>query len=243
MKLIERPSPNYDSRNGSDIDMLVLHYTGMPTAAEALARMIDPASKVSAHYLVDEEARVYRLVPENKRAWHAGVAQWGNVTDINSCSVGIEIANPGHEYGYREFTQEQTAAVIALSKEIVTRHRIKPARVLGHSDVAPTRKQDPGELFDWQRLARAGVGLWPGQVRPLGRTLNPGESGADVSGLQKALAAFGYAVPKTGKYDEDTQAAVAAFQRHFRPAKVDGVADGHTRALINRLKEQVARTA
>jgi len=243
MKLIERPSPNYDSRNGCPIDMLILHYTGMPTTAEALARLVDPAAKVSAHYLVDEAARVYRLVPEGKRAWHAGVAQWGGVTDINAHSIGIEISNPGHEHGYREFSLEQVAAVTSLAREIVTRHRIHPARVLGHSDVAPMRKQDPGELFDWQRLARAGVGLWPGQVRPLGRTLVPGESGADVSAMQKQLAAFGYRVPTRGDYCAETQAVVQAFQRHFRPVKVDGVADGHTRALIARLKEQVARTA
>jgi N-acetylmuramoyl-L-alanine amidase len=138
---------------------------------------------------------------------------------------------------------EQIAAVVSLAREIVARHRIRPARVLGHSDVAPTRKQDPGELFDWQRLARAGVGLWPGQVRPLGRTLAPGESGADVGTMQKQLAAFGYRVPTKGEYCEETQAVIRAFQRHFRPVKVDGVADGQTRALIARLKEQVARTA
>jgi N-acetylmuramoyl-L-alanine amidase len=243
MKLIERPSPNYDSRNGCSIDMLILHYTGMPTTAEAMARLVDPVAKVSAHYLVDEEARIYRLVPEAKRAWHAGVAEWGGVTDINAHSIGIEISNPGHEHGYREFSMEQIAAVVSLAREIVARHRIRPARVLGHSDVAPTRKQDPGELFDWQRLARAGVGLWPGQVRPLGRTLAPGESGADVGTMQKQLAAFGYRVPTKGEYCEETQAVIRAFQRHFRPVKVDGVADGQTRALIARLKEQVARTA
>jgi N-acetylmuramoyl-L-alanine amidase len=243
MPLIDRPSPNYDSRNGTSVSMLLLHYTGMPTAAEALARLTDPLAKVSAHYLVDEEGRLYRLVPEGKRAWHAGVSFWAGETDINASSIGIEIANPGHDFGYREFPLAQMAALVALAQEIVARWRIPAARILGHSDVAPARKKDPGELFPWHRLARAGIGLWPGEVRPLGRSLAPGEKGGDVTALQKQLAAFGYGIGKTGLYDEETATVITAFQRHFRPMKVDGIADGQTRALVARLTEQALKVS
>lgn len=155
--LIDCPSPNHNART-LPIDMIVLHYTGMPAGAEALARLCDSEAKVSAHYMIEEDGRVYRLVPEDRRAWHAGVSEWQGVTDINSCSIGIELVNPGHEWGYRPFPDVQIQALIALLDDIRARHVIPDNRILGHSDVAPGRKRDPGELFPWDRLAEAGHG-------------------------------------------------------------------------------------
>lgn len=238
MKPIDRLSPNYDSRDGRAVDMLLFHYTGMPTAGEALKRLCDPAAKVSAHYCIDEEGRVYRLVAESKRAWHAGQSFWAGETDINACSIGIELVNPGHEFGYQAFPLAQIAAAVTLAKDILSRHNIPASRVLGHSDVAPLRKQDPGELFDWQRLAREGIGLWPGRVTPMGRLLEPGEESRDVRDLQANLSALGYGIDVSSVYDEATTAVVTAFQRHYRQKKVDGIADGETQALIERLREQ-----
>ena len=158
----QRWSPNVDDRPpGCAVDTLILHYTGMPTAAAALQRLCDPAAKVSAHYLIDEDGSVVQLVPEERRAWHAGVSGWHGRACLNDCSIGIELVNPGHEWGYRPFPEAQYAACIELCREILGRWRIPPHRVLAHSDVAPARKQDPGELFDWARLGAAGVGLWP----------------------------------------------------------------------------------
>jgi len=235
LEMREAPSPNHDARkSGMPVDILLLHYTGMQTAAEALARLRDPAAKVSAHYLIDEDGTIHRLVPEDRRAWHAGVSRWRRAEDINARSIGIELVNPGHEWGYRPFPEAQMAALEALSLEIVARHRIPPMRVLGHSDVAPTRKQDPGELFDWARLARRGLGLWPrpGFIPPEGvPALMPGQSGAGVFDLQVALDAIGYWIEGTGLFDPMTAAAVTAFQRHFRAACVDGIADSETQGL------------
>lgn len=195
--------------------MLVLHYTGMESAAVALDRLADPRSKVSAHYLIEEDGRIWRLVAEQRRAWHAGVSFWAGERDVNGVSIGIELANPGHEFGYRPFPDLQMRALEALALEILARHPIPPHRVLGHSDVAPTRKEDPGELFDWQRLARAGIGCWPG-----------GATGALAPGdLLPALARFGYDV-------SDEPAAIAAFQRHFRPSRFDGIGDVETCARL-----------
>ncbi|MDB5407477.1 MAG: hypothetical protein JWL84_2389 [Rhodospirillales bacterium] len=194
--------------------MLVLHYTGMTSAAAALARMCDPAAQVSAHYLIDEDGAITRLVAEEHRAWHAGAASWGGVADVNSCSIGIELQNPGHEYGYRDFPAAQIAALTELARDIVTRHRIPAARVLGHSDVAPARKQDPGEKFPWAGLAADGLGLWP----DFGAAATPGDAA-------RQLTAIGYA---TG----DLAATVTAFQRHWRPARCDGVLDGETARRI-----------
>ena len=236
--IIERPSANFDDRARA-IDMLVLHYTGMETAQAALDHMCDPAAKVSAHYLIDEAGAVYALVAEDKRAWHAGVASWAGVSDINGCSIGIEIANPGHELGYPAFPEAQMAALQALAEDIVARHAIPALRVLGHSDVAPSRKRDPGEHFDWRRLARAGIGTWPDQLAPHigGPGFSLGDTGDGVAELQKSLARFGYAVDADGAYGEATRAVVTAFQRHWRPLSVDGVADGETRANLGSLLE------
>src|SRR6201996_5388422 len=161
MRRIERPSPNHDSRDGVPVDMLVLHYTGMTTAQAALDRLCDPAAKVSSHYTIDEDGTVYAHVPEARRAWHAGVSAWAGATNINARSIGIELVNPGHEFGYVPFAEPQIAALIDLAQTILKRHPIPPHRVLGHSDVAPARKEDPGELFPWAQLAEFGIGLWP----------------------------------------------------------------------------------
>ena len=231
-----RPSPNHDER-ALPADIVLLHYTGMPTTAVAIAHLCDPSAKVSSHYVVDEDGTILQLVPETRRAWHAGLSLWEGVSDINSRSFGIEIGNPGHSYGYPDFPEIQIAAVIALCRDIVLRHRIRPDRVLAHSDVAPQRKRDPGEKFPWERLHRAGVGAWvtPPPVRP-GAGLAPGDTGPEVADLQAALRRYGYGIEATGTYDELTEAVVTAFQRHFRPERVDGRADGSTvetlRALL-----------
>lgn len=229
--VIGRPSPNHDDRGGAAVDILLLHYTGMPTAAAALDRLTDPKAKVSAHYLVDEDGTTYALVPEDRRAWHAGVASWAGATDINARSIGIELANPGHEWGYRSFPEAQMTALVSLSQAILARHPIPPHRVLAHSDVAPERKEDPGELFDWAGLARAGIGLWPGETPPADR--------GDVVEAQGLLARYGYDVEETGRMDARTRLAVIAFQRHFRPAAITetitGAVDPGTLATLRAL--------
>ena len=217
MNLRDRPSPNHGPRSGA-VDMLVLHYTGMTSAAEALDRLCDPAAAVSAHYLVEEDGTVWRLVPEARRAWHAGVASWRGRSDVNAASIGIELVNPGHEFGYRPFPEAQIAALETLCREIVARHAIAPRDVVGHSDVAPERKQDPGELFPWARLARAGIGLWPEPPLP--------PAPASIAELQRVLAAIGYA------RDGDIVRVVTAFQRHFRGGRCDGALDEETRRLV-----------
>jgi N-acetylmuramoyl-L-alanine amidase len=231
-------SPNHgERRNGMSPGMLLLHYTGMPTAEEALARLCAPDSEVSAHYLVFEDGRTVQLVPEARRAWHAGAAWWAGETDINSTSIGIEIANPGHEHGYRDFPRAQIEAVIALCRDIVARHGIRADRVLAHSDVAPMRKEDPGEKFPWRALHAAGVGHWvePAPLAALGQTLVEGIRGAEVRDLQADLRRYGYGIKPTGAYDECTAAVVRAFQRHFRPARVDGLADASTSATLRQI--------
>jgi N-acetylmuramoyl-L-alanine amidase len=229
------PSPNHDART-TPIDILLLHYTGMRSGEAACARLTDAASKVSSHYLVYEDGRIDQLVPDARRAWHAGVASWKGENEINSRSIGIEIVNPGLEFGYRDFPDAQIAAVIALCRDIIARHDIPVARVLGHSDVAPDRKQDPGERFPWDRLAAAGVGLWvvPAPISE-GGALAPTQRGEDITMLQTMLAKFGYAAQLTGVYDEATRDIVTAFQRHFRPARVDGIADRSTLETLRRL--------
>ncbi|MCE2509967.1 MAG: N-acetylmuramoyl-L-alanine amidase [Alphaproteobacteria bacterium] len=228
--VLERPSPNHEARpEGAAIDTLILHYTGMKTAEEALKRLCDPAAKVSAHYLIDEGGRIYALVPEGRRAWHAGEARWQGETDINDRSIGVELVNPGHDFGYRPFPEAQMAALEALLGGILARHPIPAARVLGHSDVAPARKTDPGELFDWERLARAGIGHWP-EAR--GETPVP-----PVGEIQRRLGRYGYDVPLSGEADAATKQAITAFQRHFRPERVDGEADGETAGRLAALLE------
>jgi N-acetylmuramoyl-L-alanine amidase len=229
------PSPNFDARRGPP-DMLVLHYTGMQTAEAAIARLCDPEAKVSAHYVVDEDGSILKLVPEERRAWHAGRGVWLGETDCNAASIGIEIVNPGHEFGYRDFPEVQVDAVISLIADIRTRWTIPDTRIIAHSDLAPDRKQDPGERFPWKRLAGAGHGLWfePAQERiaALGVPLKVGDEGLGVIVLRAGLHRLGYGLPAGGDYDEATRLTVEAFQRHWRPAQVDGVADGETRATL-----------
>ena len=231
MDFIDAPSPNFDARKAPP-DSLVLHYTGMPTGEGALARLRDPEAKVSSHYLVEEDGRVFRLVAEERRAWHAGVSFWKGRDDLNSASVGIEIVNPGHEFGYRAFPNAQIAAVIALVTDIRGRWTIEDDRIVGHSDVAPDRKDDPGELFPWKALAESGHGTWIEPPAAPGAPLGEGEEGVGVFALQAGLTRLGYDCAPSGKFDAHTTAVVRAFQRHWVQTRFDGVADGDTRARL-----------
>src|SRR4051812_48681936 len=203
--------------------MIVLHYTGMPDAEGAITRLCSDGTDVSAHYIVLEDGRIVQTVQEAKRAWHAGASFWAGEDDINSCSIGIEIINRGHDWGYPDFPSRQIAAVTALCRGIMLRHELPAHRVLGHSDVAPWRKKDPGEKFPWHSLANSGVGHWtlPAPI-VRGDAMRPGSAGADVTALQHALARYGYGLAATGQYDAATAEVVTAFQRHFRPERVDG---------------------
>jgi len=203
----------------------------------ALARLTDPVAKVSAHYLIDESGEIFQLVPEERRAWHAGVSSWRGTKGINGCSIGIELVNPGHEFGYCPFPPAQMAGLHTLAKDVLVRHRIPPQRVLGHSDVAPSRRRDPGELFDWEGVAAAGIGLWPTEFnlpsQPKNASLELGCEGDDVHGVQRHLAQFGYRIDLTGVFDVMTRDVVTAFQRHFRQARVDGILDFETRCRLD----------
>lgn len=230
-EIIETPSPNFDARV-SVPDMVVIHYTGMATGEAALARLCDPAAKVSSHYLIEEDGRLFRLVPEERRAWHAGVSFWKGERNLNHVSIGIELVNPGHEFGYRPFPEAQIATLIALLDDIRSRWTVPDGRILGHSDVAPNRKVDPGELFPWSRLAAAGHGLWVEPPPSPGPVLAEGEEGTGVFALQAGLTRLGFDCAPSGVYDAETKTVVQAFQRHWRPSQVDGVADGETRARL-----------
>jgi N-acetylmuramoyl-L-alanine amidase len=234
-------SPNCEARrDGPRADILLLHYTGMQSSQAALERLCDPIAKVSAHYMVFEDGEVIQMVPEALRAHHAGVSFWAGDTDINSRSIGIEIANPGHDWGYPDYPDHQMSAVIELCRDILARNVIPPELVLAHSDIAPTRKQDPGEKFPWAKLYESGIGLW---VKPAPLTfegapskwLRQGDNGEAVATLQKQFAAYGYGLPTNGDYDALTKAVVTAFQLHFRPERVDGVADGSTQTTLRAL--------
>lgn len=238
VRLVDRPSPNHDARpKGQRIDILLLHYTDMVSAEAALKRLTDRTARVSAHYCVDEDGTVCRLVAEQRRAWHAGLSYWAGACDINARSIGIELVNPGHTCGYRPFPKAQMRALEDLARGILARHPIPPHRVLGHSDVAPARKVDPGELFDWQRLARAGIGIWPQALAfpdP-----GPARSPNAIADVQSKLGRFGYGVAVTGIFDQTTRQALSAFQRHFRPAEFGGSPDGETRRLLSALIAQI----
>lgn len=231
LEIIAAPSPNFDARTAPP-DMLVMHYTGMQTGEGALARLRDPEAKVSSHYLVEEDGRVFSLVAEERRAWHAGRGSWQGDTNCNAASIGIEIVNPGHEFGYRAFPDAQIAAVIALTTEIRSRWQIPDSRIIGHSDVAPARKTDPGELFPWKRLAEAGHGLWAEAPPAPGDPLQEGDEGVGVFALQAGLTRLGYDCAPSGKFDHATQEVVMAFQRHWVQTRWDGIADGLTRARL-----------
>ena len=243
------PSPNYSDRNkGLVPDMIVLHYTGMPDAEGAITRLCSDGTDVSAHYIVLEDGRIVQTVQESKRAWHAGSSFWAGEDDINSRSIGIEIINRGHDWGYPDYPARQIAAVTALCRGILLRREIPTHRVLGHSDVAPARKKDPGEKFPWHLLASSGVGHWvhPAPIVP-GEGLRTGADGDEVKALQQALALYGYGIEVSGIYDASTAEVVTAFQRHFRPERVDGVADRSTletlQALLASLSRDTAPTA
>jgi len=215
--IVEAPSPNYDERD-QPVSMVVLHYTGMADGPSAIARLRDPEARVSAHYAIEEDGRIFRLVDEGKRAWHAGRSWWRGIHGVNDCSVGIEIVNPGHEFGYRPFTRQQMDALVPLLAGIVRRHNIPPANVVGHSDVAPARKQDPGELFDWALLARHGLAI----PRPTSVLADPHWTDG---GFMLALERWGYDIA-------EPRAAVTAFQRRFRPELLGGEIDGECRAIL-----------
>jgi N-acetylmuramoyl-L-alanine amidase len=230
--LRDRASPNQDDRPpGTPIDTLVLHYTGMPTAQAALDRLCDPAARVSAHYVVAEDGAIWRLVAEERRAWHAGVSFWRGHVALNDRSIGIEIVNPGHEFGYRDFPVLQLAAVCDLCLELLARHPIPPRNVVGHSDIAPERKQDPGERFDWAALAANGVGLFPAGVPDLGIG-GVVRDAASLRDVRAALAAIGYRVAAEGPLDPALATVLRAFQRHWRNEAVTGQADAGTLARL-----------
>jgi N-acetylmuramoyl-L-alanine amidase len=234
------PSPTHDERkDGRAPALILLHYTGMLSAQAALERLCSPEGKVSSHYFVFEDGRVVQSVQESRRAWHAGLSSWAGETDINSLSIGIEIANPGHDFGYPDFPKRQIAAVIALCRGIIARRGISSDRVLAHSDVAPARKRDPGEKFPWRLLHDSGVGQWvrPSRISDREPSFALGDEGEDVRRLQSALADFGYGLAVSGSFDQATRDVIAAFQRHWRPAKVDGVADRSTRRTLHKLLE------
>jgi len=230
VRVYPAPSPNQDDRPGR-VDTIVLHYTGMQTAAEALARLRDPAARVSSHYFVEEDGKILQLVPEQRRAWHAGVSYWRGRSGLNDVSIGIEIVNPGHDHGYRDFPVMQMAAVCDLCLDIFSRHEIPDRNVVAHSDVAPDRKEDPGERFDWQGLAREGVGLWPDGVPDLG-TGGAVRDAAALRDVRAALADIGYRVAPEGALDPALSAVLRAFQRHWRGEAVTGQADAGTLARL-----------
>ncbi|HEV2335659.1 MAG TPA: N-acetylmuramoyl-L-alanine amidase [Stellaceae bacterium] len=214
--------------------MLVLHYTGMQSAASALDRLCDPSARVSAHYLVEEDGTLWRLVPDARRAFHAGVSCWQGGCDLNFVSIGVEIVNPGHEWGYRRFPEPQMAAVEELCRDILARHRIPPYRVVGHSDIAPDRKADPGELFDWPRLAAAGIGLWPPPVGGASQRRGRGVGVVSHAAALADLARIGYCVSAASE-----AVVIAAFQRRFRPDRWDGLLDGETCARLGDVRMAV----
>lgn len=238
LAMIDRPSPNQDARpDDTEIDILLLHYTGMESGQAALDRLTDPTAKVSAHYVIEEDGRCYRLVPEERRAWHAGVACWRGASDINARSVGIELINPGHAFGYRAFPAAQMSRLVALAKEILRRHPIPPQRVLGHSDVAPGRKEDPGELFDWQVLAENGIGLWPA----VGPVPDPGHDTFGIATRQ--LAEIGYAVSEVPAMTAEARNAILAFQRRWMPGPLTGALTPETAARIRDVHEALIAQA
>ncbi len=240
MNLNSCPSPNFDERR-LPISHVILHYTGMETGKAALDRLCDPEAKVSSHYLVEEDGQIFQLVDEDKRAWHAGVSCWKNITDINSSSIGVEIVNGGHDFGLPDFPDIQVNAVIALVKDIMQRHDISASNILGHSDIAPARKEDPGEKFPWAGLAAAGIGLWPENISDDQRMLfEAGSRGRGVSILQRGLDHIGYECRVTSILDDDTQLVIKAMQRRFRPEKIDGLVDVQMMEIIRWLAENLS---
>jgi len=234
MHIQQTPSPNFDARS-LPVSLLILHYTNMDSPEAAVARLCDQQSKVSAHYLISQTGEIIQMVDEASRAWHAGVAFWGGIEDVNSASIGIELDHQGHaaDGTMAAYPEAQIASLIDLSQDIIARHNIAAAGVLGHSDVAPGRKTDPGEALDWARLAGHGIGLWLDAVavEPV-EALRRDMQNPAVAALQQALSAFGYKVAQDGVFGAALEAVIISFQRHFRPTRVDGVADAETQTLI-----------
>lgn len=238
MNIIQQPSPNFDNREGQSIDMLVLHYTGMKSGKAALDRLCDESAKVSAHYMIDVDGTIFQLVDEQNRAWHAGVSYWRGNNNINQRSIGIEIVNMGHEFGYTPFPKIQMKAVVELCKIILTRHAIPPRNVVAHSDIAPTRKKDPGELFDWKFLAENGIGLFPDVL-----SLQGGEADVAIQNYKSIKETgllrdarndehFGSYLNQYGYDTTDLTQAIIAFQRHFRPNNISGIWDNECGVLL-----------
>lgn len=237
--MLEAPSPNFNDRK-LPVSILVLHYTGMESGEAALSRMRSAEAEVSAHYMVEEDGRVFRLVDESQRAWHAGVSSWNGVTDVNSASIGIEIVNGGHDFGLPDFPDVQINALIPLCKRILSEHEIPAQNVVGHSDIAPGRKDDPGEKFPWQGLAAAGIGLWPGEGNGDTRILfEPENRDRGIALLQRGLAGIGYGIEIDGVMSERSVKVVKAFQRRFRPEAVTGIVDMETYDLVARVAQLV----
>jgi N-acetylmuramoyl-L-alanine amidase len=241
------PSPNFNQRSeGGSPDMLVLHYTGMESCAASLERLCSPEAQVSCHYAVDLDGAIIQMVAENDRAWHAGASNWCGVSDNNGRSIGIEIQNKGHEFGYHDFPTIQMEAVRALCGDILSRHEIPPRNIVGHSDIAPGRKLDPGERFDWKMLHENNIGHWV-EPAPLvsGQFFQPGDSGEPITALQAMFSIYGYDVAMTGVYDDELRDVVHAFQQHWRQQKTDGIADVSTiktlRMLIDALPQSPLR--
>lgn len=233
---------NFNERR-APVDILLLHYTGMEDGAKAQQWLCVPESQVSCHYIVHEDGQIVQMVAEDARAWHAGVGSWQGREDVNSRSIGIEIVNPGHEFGYPDFPNTQITAVIELCSDILSRRReITPRNVLAHSDIAPGRKRDPGEKFPWRRLHEEGIGHWA-EPAPLagGRFLTLGDGGPPVEALREMLSLYGYGIGRSGEFDQQTAQVVAAFQRHFRQQKVDGVADVSTVETLYRLLRELEK--
>ena len=225
--------------------ILLLHYTGVESAERAIDWLARPESKVSCHYVIDEAGTITQMVAEEMRAWHAGEAVWAGESDINSASIGIEIHNPGHELGYPDFPEIQLRAVEVLAQDVIARHCIRAERILAHSDVAPNRKKDPGEKFPWARLAAAGIGHWvaPEPVIEAEPGMGVGVAGPLIADVQMLLAKYGYGIEPTGVIDGRTEFVVTAFQRHFRPARVDGRIDQSTITTLERLYAALAKDA
>ncbi len=241
MQIFPYPSPNFDARPaGAVIDTVILHYTDMESAEAALKRLADVEAQVSAHYVVGEDGRIYQMVEDEKRAWHAGESHWRGVNGMNATSLGIEIDNAGHAHGLPDFPVVQMEAVLSLVRMLKDRHGIADRNIIGHSDIAFLRKVDPGEKFDWAWLARNGVGIFPFAAKPIhGPELKMGDSGTTVMKLQQSLANWGYGLKTDGRFAEKTDACVKAFQRHYRPESVDGVWDNECAARLAMLHAMV----
>lgn len=239
--IIERPSPNHDARpDGTAIDILLLHYTGMRSAEEALERLTDPDAKVSAHYLIEEDGTCHRMVPETRRAWHAGVASWCGASDINARSIGIEIVNPGHQFGYRPFPEAQMAALVTLCRDILDRHpAITPERVLAHSDVAPDRKEDPGELFDWPLLARNGIGIWPEPATGPGTTPVAPDAPMAFEDAARLLSDIGYRISESPAMTGEARSVILAFQRRWMGTALTGALTPETACRLREIHTKI----